>query len=957
MTVQTDPRVVRVLRAAAIAGSLAVVVVGLLVLLGWLFDVPLLKRIHPSLASMKPNTALCFMLLGSAIWLRDPSKLTRRRRQVVGALAIAIVILGAATLCEYSFNWKFGIDEMLFNDVRTAIALQPSGRMSQATAATFVLLALSVLLFDVRVLKSSQRPSEWFALGAGLVSLLCLFGYGYGAEGLYAVGPFTSVALHTALAFLASSFALLFIAPETGLMRIAVSESPAGVMARRLLPVALLLPPFLGWVRLKGQEANLYDTRFGLALFALSICVCFMALVWWTAGVLFRSDGARRSAESAVRDSEEDIRTTLQSIGDAVISTDADGRVVRMNPVAEQLTGWSIRESTGRKLAEVIHIINGETRAPVDGLVDRVLREGITVGLANHTVLISRGGEEYSIADSGAPIRNAQGALHGAVFVFRNVTGERQAEAALRKSQARFSRLSDSGIIGIAVSDNFGRITDANDALLIMLGYSREEMLSGTVSWSEATPPEWHLSSGLARGELRTRGYVAPWEKEYFRKDGSRVPVLVGAARLDDTTDIRFVADLTEHKRADRLAAETQKEVTQREQVEEVLRQTEQQLHQSQKMEAIGSLAGGVAHDFNNLLSVIIGYAELATRDLKQNDPMLADIQEISRAAHRASELTRQLLAFSRQQVLEPKTIDLNEVIAGMGKMLPRLIGEDIVLTLLPATNLGKIHADPGQVEQVLMNLVVNARDAMPQGGKLTMETANVALDAQYASEHLGIQPGPYIMLSVSDTGMGMDRATRDRIFEPFFTTKEKGKGTGLGLATVFGIVKQSGGSIWVYSEPGNGTTFKIYLPQTTRDAKGPIVPATLQAPVGGSETILLAEDEEQVRNLARKILRRSGYHVLEAANGGDAFMICEQHAGTIDLLLTDVVMPRMSGRQLAERLTSIRPKMKVLFMSGYTDDAVVHHGVLSSNVAFIQKPLTLDALLAKVRRVLDTRG
>ncbi len=661
----------------------------------------------------------------------------------------------------------------------------------------------------------------------------------------------------------------------------------------------------------------------------------------------------RKRSDIALRESEENLAITLNSIGDAVISTDAAGCVVRMNPVAEQLTGWSIAESTGRNLTDVLHIVNEETRARVEGPVERVLRGRNVVHLAHHSVLISRSGKECAIADSAAPIRDAHGTLRGAVFVFSNVTEERQAEAALRKSQARFSRLSESGIVGIVVSDKFGKVTDANGAFLTMLGYSREEMLAGKVLWSVVTPPEWQVPSGIAVEEVRKSGFVAPWEKEYFRKNGQRVPVLVGAARLDETSDIRFVADLTEHRRADRLADQTKKEVAKREQVEEALRQSEQQLHQAQKLEAIGSLAGGVAHDFNNLLSVILGFAEMTTRELKPDDPMRADVQEITRAGQRAADLTRQLLAFSRQQLLEPKTLDLNEVIAGMGKMLPRLIGEDIVLTLLPAPDLGMVHADPSQLEQVLMNLVVNARDAMPEGGKLTIETANVVLGGDYAAQHLGVQPGRYIMLGISDTGMGMDKATQERIFEPFFTTKEQGKGTGLGLATVFGIVKQSGGGIWVYSEPGNGTTFKVYLPQTDKIAKAAAAPVP-SASVGGSETILLAEDEEQVRHLARTILRRSGYHVLEAANGGDAFLICEQHGGAIDLLLTDVVMPRMSGRKLAERLASIRPKMKVIFMSGYTDDAVVHHGVLSSNVSFIQKPLLPDVLLAKVRGVLD---
>jgi hypothetical protein len=417
------------------------------------------------------------------------------------------------------------------------------------------------------------------------------------------------------------------------------------------------------------------------------------------------------------------------------------------------------------------------------------------------------------------------------------------------------------------------------------------------------------------------------------RKDGSAITVEIKAH------------DLTFENRRARLALVS--DVTER-------RRLEDQLRQAQKMEAVGRLAGGIAHDFNNVLSVILSYGDMLLSDLKPGEPMRDDVEEIRKAATRAADLTRQLLMFSRQQVIEPKVLDLNDVVTGMNKMLQRILGADVSFVFSPQQPLGRVRIDPGSIEQVIMNLVVNARDAMPTGGTLTLETANTLLDDEYAKTHYGVTPGRYVVLTVTDTGVGMDKATQTRVFEPFFTTKEAGRGTGLGLSTVFGIVQQGGGSVTLESERGKGASFKVYLPRV--DAKIESVRPT-QPPTAsrGTEIVLLVEDDDQVRTVSRGILRRSGYQVLEARNAGEALLLAEAQApGTIHLLLADVVMPQVSGPDLAKRLASIHPTMKVLFMSGYTDDNVVRHGVVRSAISFVQKPITPEMLTAKVREVLD---
>ena len=567
--------------------------------------------------------------------------------------------------------------------------------------------------------------------------------------------------------------------------------------------------------------------------------------------------------------------------------------------------------------------------------------------------------------------------VHGvphALTIVVDVTAQREAEAALRATQADAGRraaeleavlahIAD----GVVVYGAGGDIHHYNPAAEVLLGVGPDVPadLGARIAHfgprdedgRPFRPEDVPVARALRRGETVRNQLLGVRidtpEGRWFRV--SAAPILRDGVQMGAVASF---TDVTAQREVE-LALRAREEETRRakealEEALEVTRRTEEKFRQAQKMEAVGRLAGGVAHDFNNVLTVILANADEVARGLTPGDPLRAEVVEIGRAGERAAALTAQLLAFSRKQVLEPRVVSVNELLAGLEKMLRRLLGEDVELTLLLDPRAHLCLLDPGQFEQAMLNLAVNARDAMPEGGRLTIETTNVQLDAAYVADHPEATVGPHVLVSVSDTGQGMTAEVRAHLFEPFFTTKGLGRGTGLGLSTVYGIVRQSHGTVWVYSEPGQGTTFKLYFPRATAqvaDAAPAVGPARR---LTGDETVLLVEDDEQVRRSVGGILGRAGYHVIEAANGGEALLVCEQHGGKIQLLLTDVVMPKMNGRVLAERLRKLRPELRVLFMSGYTENAIVHHGVLDSGIAFIPKPVTREALLEKVRAVLD---
>jgi PAS domain S-box-containing protein len=547
---------------------------------------------------------------------------------------------------------------------------------------------------------------------------------------------------------------------------------------------------------------------------------------------------------------------------------------------------------------------------------------GVLLLASAHADLASAEGESFVRAARSVSVQLGQVLALGRMF------------SQLASAEERYRVLLENATDSIGVLTTAGVILEANKSWQKLMGMPREDLVDHNVAEFIAPEPGGVQKSASDAFDSQEEGTLRPMS--FQRPDGTLVHVELSQTVVNVGGEPYIFAvgrDLTARIRL------------------------EERLRQAQKMEAIGTLAGGVAHDFNNMLSVILGYSSLLLDEMKPNDPVRDELEEIKRAGERAQGLTHQLLAFSRQQVLEPKVLDLNPILGGMKQMIRRLLGESVELSMPTSTQLGRVYADPGQVEQVVMNLAVNARDAMPNGGKFSLETSNVELSHAYASEHEGVAPGPYVVLAATDTGCGMDVATRARIFEPFFTTKEVGRGTGLGLATVFGIVKQSAGHVAVDSQPGRGAAFRIYFPQTDHATDVTTSVASMAPSLRGSETVLLIEDEDAVRAVIRRILARNGYQVLDAQNGGEALLICEQHAAEIHLILTDVVMPRMSGKQLVDRLLPLRPQMKVLFVSGYTDDLIVRHGVRDAGMAFLQKPITPKSLLGKVREVLDSRS
>jgi PAS domain S-box-containing protein len=641
-----------------------------------------------------------------------------------------------------------------------------------------------------------------------------------------------------------------------------------------------------------------------------------------------------------LKEREQWLATILRSINDAVIVTDDKSLITFMNPVAEMLTGWKQKDALGKNLAEVFKIVSAENRTAAAPASRHA-------GAANCSLLVASDGREIPIDDSAAPVRDENGNLTGAVLVFRDISARQQAEAELHRrfvqiqhSEERYRALYDDNPAMYFTVDAGGKILSVNQFGADQLGYKVDELVGQSVLKVFYEEDKSTARQNLAAW-LQNPGQIAPCELRKVRKNGTILWVkeLARVVRNGDGHPVVLIVceDITKNK-----------------QMEEELRQHEEQLRQAHKMEAIGRLAGGVAQDFNNLLAAVIGTAEMAMFELPRDHPLRKALKEIKQTADRAAHLSRELLTFARRQIIAPGPLNLNDVLLHLDKLLHRLIGENIDLTIATAPELGFVKADSGQIEQMIINLASHARDAMPNGGKLKIETANITLEDAYARQHPEALSGECVLLMVRDTGAGMTEEIKKHLFEPFFSNQDTGKGTGLGLATAYSIVQQNHGYIVVDSAPGQGTAFRIYFPRLAGTEMAPEHDQShIASPV--TETVLLVEDEPAIREVAARLLRERGYHVLVAANGDEALQLARSHSkDKIHLLITDVVMPRLSGKMVADQLKALQPDMKVLFISGYADDTVIQPGKGDTSPAFLQKPFSPALLAHKIREMMD---
>ena len=805
----------------AIAGSIAIAS-GLLVLAGWVFGIHVLKQPMDTAANMQPATAAALIAIGVSLWLHT------QQRFKTAAAAVGLTLAGVCVLALALLVPHFSFDRHWLESTDPITGMTP-------------LTALGILAVGIALALSTRSTRAWIAhlltLWSLLVATIVTIGYIFRVSNLVGVGGYTSVAPHTAVLMIIVCVGVLFLQPTHGVMAVFTSDTMGGKMARQILPATILIPIGLGWLRLEGERAGLYDPQVGPPLLIVGTMILLSIVVWLNARTIATVDAKRQDVEEALRRSNES----------------REARVV---------------------------------------------------------------------------VKTAQLA---------------ESRAVAAESAEMFFQLFEFAPDALIAVDSNGRIDRTNIRALELFGYERPELLGRPVEILVperfATQHVAHRSAFLEAPHAKTMG--PELEIAARRKDGSEFPVEIVLSPANSPQGplvLAVIHDLTERRRTEALT-----------------RAAEERIQTGQRMEALGQLAGGVAHDFNNMMTVVTGYSELLLARTADDHPSRKALEEIKKAGDRCANLTGHLLAFSRRQVLTPTVVDIGSIVTDLNQMMPVLLGENIQVHLSVEPNVWHVRTDQAQIEQVIVNLVVNARDAMPKGGKLAIAVWNRDVDLRAAAVHPELAIGSYVVLSVADTGHGMDEHTRARVFDPFFTTKPVGQGSGLGLSPAYGFIKQSGGHIYLESQPGSGTTVHVYLPraESTPDAS----PASrAQIAPGGHETILLAEDEGSVRSFVRDVLGQAGYRLLEASDGRSALQLAAAFNGPIHLLISDVVMPGMNGGDLAETLMAGRPRTKTLLISGYVQQLVDEVAVARAGVAFLRKPFSANDLLTRVREILDAR-
>jgi PAS domain S-box-containing protein len=1026
---------------AKIAGG-CVLVAGVVVLTGWCFDVSLLKSILPDWPKMSPLTAVSFVLGGFSLWCAVSATQRKTGLIRVSQICAAIIFFIALfRLSDYLFGWNLNFDTLGFHESSGIVS---PAQMSRATALDFLLLGGALLLAGgSRLIGIFQ----FLTLSAGLLSWL---GFSHFVFGDAPVPLFAHMAIHTAVLFLLLGAGIFCTRTDGGLMKLLVSDSAGGLLARRLLPSALIFLFALNWLESWVDRHDWFSSGAESSLFMLNDIIIFGALVWFNAALLHRADMKRRRAE--------EMRTRLgnivESSDDAIIGKTLDGVITSWNRGAEKVFGYTAQEAIGKPMLMLFppERVNEESE-----ILARIGR-GENVE-SFETVRIRKDKRQIYVSATISPVKDSSGKIVGASKIARDITARKRAEEALQQSQNHLRIVTENARVGLVMVNRERRYTFANGAYAEMLGLPSANITGQSIADVLAPLYEEQIRPRLDRA---FNGERVAYELHKPMPDGDCFyAVKYEPTKVDGSVSLVVVVitDITDQKRAQeeliwktafleaqvdsaldailvvndrakiilknqRLAQlfkipdeivrddndnkllqyvtgrmkdpkqflervqylyEHPDEIS-RDEIELVdrtildrysspvrdkagkhygriwafrditeQRKLEGQFRQSQKMESIGQLASGVAHDFNNILAIIQIQADLLKAEGGLSPAQTEFVGEIGEASQRAAALTRQLLLFSRKEKLQPRDLDLNVSIGDMTKMLRRTLGEDIQLQFKFAMQPIFVHADPNMMDQVLMNLAVNSRDAMPKGGKLIIETSAVEFNESAASHSGQIRPGKFVCLGVSDTGCGIPRENLQKIFEPFFTTKEIGKGTGLGLATVFGIVQQHQGWVNVYSEVGQGTTFRIYLPLLARTSDQKFVAPMTEKARGGGETILLVEDEPRLRASVQNILSRLGYRVLEAANGVEALEVWNQQRDEIHLLLTDMVMPGgMTGKDLGERLLKKNPKLKVIYASGYSAEVAGKDFPLEEGVNFLTKPFQAQKLAQTIRNSLD---